>query len=98
VVARSCTASSEQKKHWTIAGLGLRLRIFKAKEGYVTDEQLKALQQMRDEGYAIIVWSPEDAESIGVPAEKSRNWMIENRKHIEDHGVELGWTVLEALK
>jgi hypothetical protein len=48
-------------------------------------EQREIIEQLRHEGYAVIVWSPEELEGA-------------SRRHVEDRSVELGWEVIEALK
>jgi len=51
----------------------------------MTDEELDAVQKLREQGYAVIVWTPEELE--GAPARK-----------VEDRSIELGWDVIDVLK
>jgi len=49
------------------------------------DFRNKTIQQLREEGYAIILWTPEELEGVAP-------------KHVEDRSVELGWEIIETLK
>jgi hypothetical protein len=51
----------------------------------MTQEELGAVQKLREQGYAVIVWTPEELE--GAPPRK-----------VEDRSIELGWEVIDALK
>ena len=51
----------------------------------IVDFRNKTIQQLRAEGYAIILWTPEELEGVAP-------------KHVEDRSVELGWEIIEALK
>ena len=48
-------------------------------------DQIKVLQQLSDEGYAVCIWTPEELQ--GVPPHK-----------VEDNCAELGYHVIEDLK
>lgn len=50
----------------------------------LTDEDVKALRSLRDRGFAVVVWNPEELK--GAPPTK-----------VEDRSIELGWEVIEAL-
>ena len=51
----------------------------------MTPEQQKAIQELRHEGYAVIIWTPEEVGSASV-----------NR--LQDRSIELGWEIIEDLK
>ena len=51
----------------------------------IVDFRNKTIQQLREEGYAIILWTPEEIEGVAP-------------KHVEDRSVELGWEIIETLK
>lgn len=50
----------------------------------MTPYQLKALQELSDEGYAVIIWTPEELR--GVSANK-----------VEDRSIELGSEIISDL-
>ncbi|RLA51618.1 MAG: hypothetical protein DRR42_09880 [Gammaproteobacteria bacterium] len=51
----------------------------------MTEEQMRIVRQLRNEGYAVIIWAPE--ELSGVPL-----------NHVEARSVELGWEIIKDLK
>lgn len=51
----------------------------------MTSKELGQIQKLREQGYAVIVWTPE--ELGGAPPRK-----------VEDRSIELGWDVIDALK
>jgi len=51
----------------------------------MTKEQRKVVEELRDEGYAVIVWAPEELETA-------------NPRRVEDRSIELGWDVVGDLK
>lgn len=51
----------------------------------MTEEQRKVLADLRHEGYAVIVWTPEELRE----ADPGR---------VEDRSIELGWDVIEWLQ
>lgn len=50
----------------------------------MTEEQFAVLQQLRDAGYAVITWTPE--ELAGAEASK-----------VEERSVEFGWEIIDML-
>lgn len=48
-------------------------------------EFMNAIAQLRQEGYAVIVWTPDELGT--APA-----------RRVEDRSVELGWDVIDALQ
>ena len=59
------------------------LRLMEVSEG-VTPNQLKVLKEMRDAGYAVIVWSPEELGSASPDK-------------VQDRSIELGREVISDL-
>lgn len=51
----------------------------------MTVHQLEVLLELRHEGHAVIVWTPE--ELSGVPP-----------KYVEDASIPYGWDVIDALR
>jgi len=51
----------------------------------MTDEQQRIMRQLRNEGYAVIIWSPE--ELAGASPDR-----------VQDRLIELGWDVIDALQ
>lgn len=51
----------------------------------MTYEQLKVIDQLQHEGYAVICWYPEE---LGTA----------NPRKVEDRSIELGYDVIEDLK
>ena len=51
----------------------------------MTPEQFAAIQALRHEGYAIIVWTPEE---VGTA----------NPRKVEDRQIEMGWDVISDLQ
>ena len=51
----------------------------------LTQAEFKAVQNLREQGYAVIVWSPEELKGASP-------------KKVEDRSIELGWDVIEDLK
>jgi hypothetical protein len=51
---------------------------------FMTKEQLKVLREMRHEGYAVIVWTPEELGEA-------------NPRRVEDRSIELGWGIIADL-
>lgn len=50
----------------------------------MTEEQRKAIDELRHAGYAVIVWTPEE---VGTA----------NPRKVEDRSIELGWDVINDL-
>ena len=50
----------------------------------MNEEQLKAIRQLWNEGYAVIIWTPEE---IGEA----------NPRRVEDRSIELGWDIISDL-
>lgn len=48
-------------------------------------EQRQAVADLRHQGYAVIIWTPEELKGA-------------NPRRVEDRSVELGWDVIECLK
>ena len=51
----------------------------------LSKQQQEVLQELRHQGYAVIVWSPEELDSA-------------NPRRVEDRSVELGWDIIGGLK
>ena len=51
----------------------------------MTPAQAETIRQLRSEGYAVIVWTPEELGDVA-------------KKHVEDRSIELGWQIIEDLK
>ena len=51
----------------------------------MTPDQIKTLRQLRHEGYAVIVWTPEELKD--APA-----------SHVEDRSIELGHDIISDLQ
>lgn len=51
----------------------------------LTQEQLEVIRQLRDEGYAVIVWTPEELGDA-------------DPSHVEDRSIELGHDVIDILQ
>jgi len=51
----------------------------------LTKEQLETLRQIRDDGYAVIVWTPEELAGVNPGA-------------VEDRSIEVGWDIIDTLK
>lgn len=51
----------------------------------MTPEQYATISALRHEGYAIIVWTPEELDGA-------------DPGNVEDRSVELGWDIIAALK
>lgn len=56
-----------------------------AERNKVFDAALPHLKALRDEGYAVVVWSPDELEGA-TPS------------MVEDRSIELGWDVIDTLK
>jgi len=56
----------------------------KAQEG-LADEEVQAVRNLRERGYAVVIFSPEEVESAASGK-------------VEDRLIELGWDVIDALK
>ena len=50
----------------------------------MTEEQLRAIEQLRAAGYAVIAWTPLELDGASP-------------QRVEDRSVELGWEVIECL-
>lgn len=50
----------------------------------MNDEQKRVIQELRQEGYAVIVWTPEELRDA-------------NADSVEERSIELGWDVIDAL-
>jgi hypothetical protein len=48
-------------------------------------EHMNAIDQLRQEGYAVIVWTPDELGTASA-------------RRVEDRSVELGWDVIDALQ
>jgi hypothetical protein len=48
-------------------------------------EFMNAIAQLRQEGYAVIVWTPDELGTASA-------------RRVEDRSVELGWDVIDALQ
>jgi|DEB3_MinimDraft_2_1074329.scaffolds.fasta_scaffold39906_2 hypothetical protein len=51
----------------------------------MTKEQIETIAQLRHDGYAVIIWTPEELDS--APPHK-----------VEDRSIELGWDIIECLR
>jgi hypothetical protein len=51
----------------------------------MTKDQEKAIEALRDEGYAIIVWTPEELNGV-------------SSVRVEDRSTELGWEIIDDLR
>ena len=51
----------------------------------MTTDQIKVLNQLRDEGYAIIVWTPEELKDAPV-------------RQVENRSIELGHDIIRDLQ
>jgi hypothetical protein len=51
----------------------------------MTPEEKAVVAELRNRGYAVIIWTPEELAGA-------------SRKHVEDRSVELGWQVIDDLK
>jgi hypothetical protein len=51
----------------------------------MTPEERAVIESLRSQGFAVIVWTPEELAGA-------------SRKHVEDRSVELGWQVIDDLK
>jgi hypothetical protein len=51
----------------------------------MTDEQQRVIRELRNEGCAVIVWTPEELEGASA-------------KHVQDRSIEVGWSIIDALK
>ena len=51
----------------------------------MTAEQQRIIRELMNEGYAVIVWSPEELEGASA-------------KHVQDRSIEVGWDIIAALK
>ena len=51
----------------------------------MTTEQQRAIDDLRDAGYAVIVWTPEELGSAAP-------------HRVEDRSIELGWDIIECLR
>ena len=51
----------------------------------MTQKETKAVAALRNRGYAVIIWTPEEIGTV-------------NPRRLEDRSVELGWEVIEDLK
>lgn len=51
----------------------------------MTPEEIAAIQALRNRGFAVIVWTPEELAGASP-------------NHVEDRSIELGWQVIEDLK
>ena len=50
----------------------------------MNDEQLKVVRELGHEGYAVIIWSPEELGNARV-------------KDVEDRSIELGYDIINSL-
>jgi len=51
----------------------------------MTNEQLEVIRALRHEGFAVIIWTPEE---LGTA----------DPRRVEDRSIELGWDVIDTLK
>lgn len=51
----------------------------------MNEEQLKVIRELRQEGYAIIIWTPEELEDA-------------DPGKVEDRSKEFGWEIIDILK
>ena len=51
----------------------------------MTRDELLSIQKLREQGYAVIVWTPKELD--GASPHK-----------VEDRSIEVGWEVIEELK
>jgi hypothetical protein len=51
----------------------------------MTNEQLKLIQDLRDQGWGVILWEPEELEGVKVNS-------------VEDACIEAGWSRINFLK
>jgi hypothetical protein len=58
----------------------------------------EATATIRDMGLGLIVWVPEDIESVSkLRGDAAADWLEQNRKHIQDRSTERGWEVIDDL-
>ena len=51
----------------------------------MTKEQIEVINQLRHEGYAIIIWTPEECKEA-------------NPRKVEDESISYGWEIIKALQ
>lgn len=51
----------------------------------MTQEQIAIIRQLRHEGHAVIIWTPEELGDASL-------------SHVEDRLIEVGYEVIEALQ
>ena len=51
----------------------------------MNQEQIEFIRQLRDEGHAVIIWTPQELGDASL-------------RHVEDRSIELGYEVIEALQ
>ena len=51
----------------------------------MTATQQQAIQELRNAGYAVVIWTPEELGDV-------------NPRRVEDRSIELGYDVIENLK
>ena len=51
----------------------------------MTEKQGKVFAELRNEGYAVIAWTPEELDGV-------------DPRHVAHRLIELGWEVIEDLK
>jgi len=50
----------------------------------MTKEQMKVINDLRHEGYAIVIWTPDELEGASA-------------KRLEERSIELGWDIISDL-
>lgn len=50
----------------------------------MTPEELEVIASLRDKGYAVIVWTPEELKEA-------------SSQRVEDRSIELGWEIISDL-
>lgn len=50
----------------------------------MTEEELKVVRGLRDKGYAVIIWTPEELKNAPID-------------DVESRSIELGWDIIEIL-
>ena len=53
----------------------------------------------KPDGYADVIWQPEDIKTLRPEwsLERCEDWLQENEKYIRDRTIELGWDVITSL-
>ena len=50
----------------------------------LTEKELNMLRELRNRGYAVIIWTPDELKGA-------------NRSHVEDRSIELGYQIIDDL-